>query len=183
VEVNNAYQRLIVNGNFVANTACAVRREAYLQTGGQPEDIYVGEDYAMNCAIALQWPVAACNRFLTWYRQAHGGNLMASKHTYRGPVVALQNELLTHGAKLSAGEYTQAYERWCDLANMLLRWLWIEAGREAILREMEGLSPLLPRALRAKWLALSVMPPSIGRAARRLKAASRSISTPRPSAT
>lgn len=182
IEVPGAYGRLVVEGNFVANPACAVRRDAYLNAGRQPEDIFVGEDYAMNCAIAREWPIAASNRFLTWYRQGHGSNLMASAHTYRGPVVALQRELLAHGTRLSPEQYTRAFARWCGLANMLLRWIWIEAGRSSVLREMEGLRPLLPHALRRKWLALSVMPSSVGRVARRLKSAARSTRAPEPSA-
>ncbi len=181
-EVEDAYAHLLTKENFVGAGVSAVRKDAYVEVGGQPEDIWVAEDFAMGCAIARRWRIAASRRFVTWYRQGHGSNLMASAHTYRGPVVSLQRELLAHGSRLSPEQYARAYERWCRLANMLLRWIWIEAGREAVLREMESLSPLLPRGLRGKWVALSVMPPSVGRAARSLKSAARSIRAPRPSA-
>lgn len=181
-QVEDAYVHLLTKENFVGAGVSAVRKDAYLKVGGQPEDIWVAEDYAMGCAIARSWPIAGSRRFVTWYRQGHGSNLMASAHTYRGPVVALQRELLAHGTRLSPEQYARAFERWCGLANMLLRWIWIEAGRNAVLREMEGLRPLLPHALRRKWLALSVMPSSVGRVARRLKSAARSTRAPEPSA-
>ncbi|MEA1049008.1 glycosyltransferase family 2 protein [Lamprobacter modestohalophilus] len=168
-ELADAYQRLLTDGNFVANTACAVRREVYLDIGGQPEAIFVGEDYAMNCAIARQWPIAASRRHLSWYRQGHGDNLMRSQHTYRGPVRVLREELLGHGQHLSRRQYQQAFDRWCRITNMLLRWVWIESGHSAVVEEMRTLSPLLPPRLYNKWLVVSMLPSSLGRFARDVK--------------
>ncbi|WPL19382.1 putative glycosyltransferase EpsJ [Thiorhodovibrio winogradskyi] len=168
-ELTNGYARLLMNGNFVANTACAVRWEAYRSIGGQPEDIFVGEDYAMNCAIARQWPIAASRRYLTWYREGHGGNLMKSQHTYRGPVAVLRDELLTHGQCLTPSEYRQAFKRWRQITNMLLRWVWAESGHTAVVAEMSRLRPLLPPMLYAKWFLLSMLPSSLGRSARNIK--------------
>lgn len=167
--VHQAHERLVVRGNFVANTACAVRREAYIKAGKQPEDVFVGEDYAMNLAIARYWPFAASRRYLTWYRQGHGGNLMASPHTYRGPLAVLANELVNHGQRLSFEAYRMGFGRWCAGANMLLRWVWVEKGHAAVLAEMETLRPLLPASLAAKWSAISILPAGVGRALRSLK--------------
>lgn len=96
VVLENAFERLLVENSFIQNTATAVRRDAYLETGGQPEHIFVGEDYSMYCNIAREYPIAATNRFLTWYRQSGGGNIMASHHTYAGPPHALKTQLDRH---------------------------------------------------------------------------------------
>lgn len=167
--VENAYERFLIEGNYCGNSVCAVRKEAYDEAGGQPEDIFVGEDYAMNCAIARRWPVAASRQFLTWYRQGHGGNLMASKHTYRGPVAVLRDELVTHRERLTPQQYRQAVKRWCWQANMLLRWLWAESGHAAVVAEMASLRPLIPRALYMKWFAVSMLPSGGARIARTIK--------------
>lgn len=174
--IEDAYARLLTNGNYVANTACAVRTAIYRQVGGQPTAFFVGEDYAMNCAIARQWPIAGSNRFLTWYRQGHGGNLMASKHTYYGPVRVLGAELRAHGVRLTPDQYRRAYLRWCHLANMLLRWVWIEAGHPAVCAELPNLRPLLPRRMQIKWWVLSLLPRTLGRGARRMKRHGQSVS-------
>lgn len=168
-EVKDAYARLLTSENFVGAGVTAVRKEVYLEVGGQPEDIWVGEDYAMACAIARSQPLAATRRFLTWYREGHGNNLMASPHTYRGPVAVLRAELLNHGQRLSPAQYRQAFIRWCTGANMLLRWAWIEDGNKAVRAEMKTLRPLLPAHLYTKWLTLSILPSSVGRAARAMK--------------
>ena len=168
-KIKSSYERLLVYENFIGTSVTAVRKTAYLEVGGQPEDIWVGEDYAMWCAIARRWPIAATRRYLTWYRQSHGNNLMASKHTYRGPVLVLRDQLLANGQLLTQEQYRNAFKRWCHLANMLLRWVWAESGRGAVITEAAALQPLLPRWLYVKWLILSFIPPALGRAARHSK--------------
>lgn len=167
--LERAYARLVVEGNFVANTTSAVRRACYLNVGGQPEDMLVGEDYTMCCAIARTAPVAATRQFLTWYRQGHGGNLMASPHAYSGPMKALWAELDRHGHLLNDAELRAARRRDERLAAMYLRWLWIERGRGALLDALDEYSPHLSTRLRRKWQMLSLCPPSAGRLARSLK--------------
>jgi glycosyltransferase involved in cell wall biosynthesis len=168
-EVPDAYARLLVVGNYVINVACSVRREAYLALGGQPEDVFVGEDYAMNCAIARHYPIAASRRFLTWYRQGHGSNLMVSSHTYAGPVRVVLRELNTHSSLLTLEQRRMAFRRARRIGNMFLRWLWIEKGRNAVLTRIETLGPLLSGPLELKWRLLSAVPPSAGRAVRSVK--------------
>jgi glycosyltransferase involved in cell wall biosynthesis len=169
VQIQDAYAKLLVNGNYIANTTCAVRNEVYRKIGGQPTEFFVGEDYAMNCAISRAWPIAGSNRFLTWYRQNHGGNLMASRHAYRGPVLLIRNELILYQRMLKPNEYTRSFLRWCGLANMLLRWLWIEEGHSSVCTQIDALKPLLPRRLRITWWVLSLMPTSVGRSLREVK--------------
>ena len=164
--VSNAYEKLLEFGNYIANTTCAVRREAYLKVGGQPTEYFVGEDYKMNCLIARNWPVAASARFLTWYRQGHGQNLMCSEHTYYGPLSALGGELLENGERLNPRLYRRTLNRWSSLLNMYVRWTWIESGgrrARAVLKEQDA---LLPWWLSLKWNALSFFPSSFGRGAR-----------------
>lgn len=175
VEIKNAYARLLVEGNFVANVACAVRKDYYQEIGGQTSRFYVGEDYAMCCSLARNWPVAASNRFLTWYRQGHGGNLMASSHTYAGPVLVLKDQLLGYRDRLSPGEYEKSFWRWCGLANMYLRWIWIERGRDAVLMQIIHLRPLIPRRMAVRWRFISLFPSSLGRIMRQLKRIGESI--------
>lgn len=169
--VQEAFRRLLMEGNFISNTSCAVRRDAYLAVGGQPEDVFVGGDYAMHCAIARRWPVAASCKYFTWYRQGSGTNLMASEHTYRGPVWVLREQLLTYGHTLEPREYAVAMRRWCHLANMLLRRIWVDFGRGETLQELEKLEPLLPVGLAWKWRVISLLPSDVGRVARNAKRA------------
>lgn len=160
--IDNALSKLITHGNFVPNTASAVRRKAYLDDGRQPTNILVCEDYAMNCGIALNWAIAGSTRDLTWYRSGTGANLMSSKHTYYGPVVVLGEQLLCHKALLSETEYKIGFSRWKRLANNLLRYDWIEGGKHCVLRRIQELEPLIPVSLATKWRILSNIPTSIG---------------------
>lgn len=169
VIIPDIYARLLVEGNFIASSTCAVRRQAYIDTGGQPTGVFVGEDYAMHLRISHHWPVYATDRFLTWYRQGHGSNLMASAHTYRGPVVVTYNELLEHGARLTQADLSQALRRWRGQANALLRYTWAYHGRTTMLKEMNAISQLLPKKLRLKWMIISILPSFVGRAVRTLK--------------
>jgi glycosyltransferase involved in cell wall biosynthesis len=168
-EVPNAYEKLMLGENFIGTCVMAIRKDAHVRVGGQPEDIWVGEDYALSCAIARNGPIAASGRYLTWYREDHGGNLMASPHAYRGPVLVQRAELLNYAQCLSAAQYRQARHWWCARANMLLRWVWTEAGHEAVMTEMATLQPLLPARLYAKWFFVSMCPSCVGRAARNFK--------------
>ena len=168
-ELANAYSRFLVEGGLAGTSTCSVRKTAYVAAGGQPVHVYVAEDYAMYCALSRQWPIAASRRFLTWVRQEHDGHLMKSPHTYRGPVVVLRDELLNHGQRLTPPQYKKALKRWCDITNMLLRWVWIESGRGAVLAEMATLQPFLPWWLYTKWYSVSLFPPATGRYARIIK--------------
>lgn len=167
--VPNAHSKLMFGENFVSTGATAVRREAFLAIDGFRQDVWVAEDYALGLEIARRWPIAASCRFLTWYRQEHGMNLMASEHTYRGPVVVLMEELQSHGDLLNRTEYAAAHRRWCKLANMLLRRIWADFGRSATLQEMAALHSLLPASLWWKWQALTLIPAPVGRIARQIK--------------
>lgn len=167
--VKSAYQRLIVKGNYIANTATAVRRDAYLEVGGQPEEIFVGEDYAMCCAIARKYPITVSNRYLTWYRQDDHGNLMGSKHTYIGPPTVLLEELQAYGHMLSPDELEQASERLQRLVNMLMGYLWITHDRRAALIESEKYKDFLPSTFSFRWKLMTLVPSAFPAWLRRLK--------------
>lgn len=167
--VENAYARLLVEGGFVQSPATAVRKEIYLEVGGQPEDIFVAEDYAMYCAIAVKYPMAASNRFLTWYRQDDHGNLMGSRHTYFGPPSVLQKHLDLHGNQLGRGEYAKALERLRSLVNMQAGYCWTTEGRKGIMRVCQTYINHLSFGFRCKWLILSFVPTAVPRYIRKLK--------------
>lgn len=167
--VDSAYQRLIAGGNYIANTTTAVRRHSYLEAGGQPEDILVGEDYAMCCAIGRKYQVAASNRFLTWYRQEDHGNLMKSTHTYIGPARVLLKELSAYSGLLSLYEFDLAVKRLGRLVNMLMGYMWINHGRRAALLELDNYKDLLPDNFCLKWRLLTTLPSCLPAWLRKMK--------------
>lgn len=167
--VDNAYSLLIVEGNVIANTTTAVWKDAYIEVGGQPEDYFVGEDYAMCCAVARKYPVAVTNRYLTWYRQDDHGNLMSSKHTYIGPPTVLAYELYNYHSLLSKAEYDKAIFRFNRLINMLLRYQWMVDGRSVVIATIKEFGCLLNSVIRFKWIILSMFPSWVGRLLRQIK--------------
>jgi glycosyltransferase involved in cell wall biosynthesis len=168
--IENAYARLVVKGSTVANTSTAVRRHAYLETGGQPEAYFVCEDYAMCCAIARKWPIAASCRNLTWYRQQDHGNLMGSSHTYEGPPRALYENLSQFSDALSEEELRQAKERLIGLVNMLVRYRYLYEGRAAAREVLRQYEAWLPTSFVLRWrLIISIAAPGLLRALRRLR--------------
>jgi glycosyltransferase involved in cell wall biosynthesis len=167
--VEQAFPRLVVVGNFIANTASAVRRDIYLLHGRQPEHIFVAEDYAMNLKIARHAKVAASCRFLSWYRFGDGSNLMRSEHAYLGPTLVLAHALRDHGDELTFEERLQACKRFSRLADALLRFEWIERGTAGVAARIEAFEGLIPANLVLKWRILSHVPPSIGYALRYLR--------------
>lgn len=161
--VSNAYERLLIEGNFFGTSAAAVRKMAYIKAGGQSENRMTAEDYGLWCAIAREWPVAASRRYLSWYRQSHEGNLMTSAYAYRGPVAALRSELLAYGNRLSPRQLRLAHRRLHIYVDVLLMWTWLNSNRRAVLREIEEMKSFLPLEIYAKWFFLSTLPPSIGK--------------------
>jgi glycosyltransferase involved in cell wall biosynthesis len=160
--IEEMYERLMKGDNIFPNTASAVRKEAYVQTGGQPEDILMFEDFAMNCAIARCWPVAASRRFVTWYRQGHGGNLTSNVHHYKGSVVARGRELRNAGFDLQHDVYQAGFQNWLRWAEKYFFKLWIEEGRGPMRAEISAWRDLLPWSTTLKWWIISVVPPIIG---------------------
>lgn len=170
VELDQAYGRLLAQGYF-PNPASAVRREAYISCGGQPEDFFTAEDFVMACSISRSWPVAVCRRFLTWYRQGHGGNLMASPYAYCDPVRAIINELTHFGHLVDETNRAISLKRGRAVANMYLRWIWIERGRDAVLEQIDKLNPVSTPLLSLKWKLITLLPSGIGRTIRTIKRA------------
>jgi glycosyltransferase involved in cell wall biosynthesis len=157
-EVPNAFDILFTKSNFIANPACAVRKNVYLEIGGQPTDIRVGEDYDMNLEIARRWPIAVTREYLTWYRQSHTSNLMSSPHIYKGLALLFYKKLKKYREELSSEIFQKGYDRWLTYLNAYLRWLWIEKGRSSVLAEMRFYSDLMPNSLSFKWKLISIFP-------------------------
>lgn len=167
--VADAYQKLLVNGNYIANTATAIRKSVYLETGGQPEDIFVAEDYCMCCNVARLYPVAACGKFLTWYRQEDHQNLMSSRHTYIGPPKVLAAQLRFYSNFLSTEDNSLAKKRLLKLINMLLGYQWTVNGRKSIYREMNSYKDFISFHFQLKWFLLSIFPSILPQTVRKIK--------------
>lgn len=167
--VERAFARLVVEGNFVANTASAVRRDLYLLYGQQPEHISVAEDYSMNLGIARHAKVAASCRFLSWYRTGDGSNLMCTEHAYVGPAFVLADALRNHGDLLTREERIQAQKRLTRLTDALLRFEWVERGTAGVSARIEAFDKLMPAYVVLKWRILSCIPRSMGYALRHLR--------------
>lgn len=167
--VKNIYNKLVVEGNFISNTSTAVAKDIYLKIGGQPEDIFVGEDYLMCCKISKDYPIAACSKFYTWYRQEDHKNLMSSSHTYIGPLLVLANQLRCHSDLLSKTEYDLANKRLLRLLNMLLGYYWTIGGHSDVKKGLKDYSDFISKAIMIKWNFLSLLPPIIPRMLRKIK--------------
>jgi glycosyltransferase involved in cell wall biosynthesis len=166
--VDRAFQKLIVEGNYVANTTTAVRRSNYIEKGGMREDVFVCEDYDLCCKVALHHEIAYTSRKLTWYRQENCNSLMNSSRTYVGPAKVLYDNLLAHGDKLTEREYILALKRFRTLAKSLIRHEWAFNGRAGAMGRLNEFRELLPSRFRMFWRIAALCPPVVGRSARRI---------------
>jgi glycosyltransferase involved in cell wall biosynthesis len=172
--VPDAFERLMTMGCFVPMSTVAIRREAYLGAGGQPEDRHYAEDYALWCRIA-----ASGGRFaftgapLAWYRTRSNGRLTRSPHTHLGLVRTLHEAMRENENRLSKGSHAVAYARYCKAVDLLLCHEWAGHGRAQVIRRMAELEPLLPDWLRRKWLLVSHVPAILPRTGRQLLTALR----------
>lgn len=161
------HRRLLTGPNYVPNTSVAVSRRAYLDIGGQPEDIIMQEDFAMHCAIARTWPVATSLQFLTWYRQSHSGHITGDRDKfYDCFVTARGRELRLSRTIVGAKDFERGRVIWEDTAKKLLTKLWIEQGRSAVLAELTRWQDLFSASTSFRWRLLSRIPPTVGLASR-----------------
>ena len=159
----------MIKGCVISNGAGSVRRNVYLDVGGQREDVFGNEDFAMNLAIARQFKIVATCKYFTWQRRENHGNLMTLEHTYYGPVKVLYDELLKYRDFLNKTDYKAVYQRWCRMADVLFRKLWIDEGRIKMIAAMDEFSTLIPPMIRWKWEGVSLLPSGFGYGARELK--------------
>jgi hypothetical protein len=96
---------------------------------------------------------------------------MASPVAYCGPVRAIINELTHFGHLIDETNRTKSLERGRAVANMYLRWIWIERGRDAVLEQIDKLNPISTPLLSLKWKVITLLPSKIGRALRTIKRA------------
>ena len=167
--VEEAYQSLLEKGPSISNTVVAVQKKIYLEIGGQPEQVYVCEDYAMCCDVARSWPVAASCRNLTWYRQSGGRNLMASMYTYEGHPRVLYEQLSRSDGLLSEEVRLKAQARLVGLVGILIRHKWIYEKRQSALAVLSQFHTLLPSRFVFKWKMITRIPPVIPRGLRQIK--------------
>lgn len=166
--VGRAFQKLIVEGNYVANTTTAVRRSSYIEKGGMREDVYVCEDYDLCCKISLDHDLSYTSHKLTWYRQENHGNMLNSAHTYLGPTRVLHENLVAYSDMLTPAELYTAMARFRSLAWALLRHEWAFNGRAAAMRRLREFGELLPSRFCLFWRIAAFCPPVVGRSARRI---------------
>lgn len=158
-------ERLLAIGCFVPTSTVAIRRDAYLAAGGQPEDRRYAEDYALWCRVAAGGGRFACTgAALSWYRVDRAGRLTRSEHTHLGLVRTLREALLEHGPLLTQGARVAAEARYWRAVDRLLRHAWIHGGRDAVALRMQELQPGLPGWLDLKWRLVGLVPPTMPRA-------------------
>ena len=167
--VGDAYQRLLAKGPSISTTVVTVRKKAYLEIGGQPEQVYVCEDYAMCCDIARRWPIAASCRKLTWYRQSGAGNLMDSAYTYEGHPRVLYEQLAKSADLISKEVRVVAQARLVGLVDVLIRHKWIYAKRRGALDVLSQYRDILPARFALKWKLITVVPSAVPRLLRCIK--------------
>ena len=173
--LEDMHLRLLTGPNYVPNTAVAVSRKAYLDTGGQPEDLIMQEDFVMHCAIARSWKVAASRRFLTWSRQGHGGNITSVREPfYRCSTIARGRELRASRELLKSADFKHAQAFWETIAKKYLAKVWMENGRSAVLTTMSEWEDLLSPETVKQWKLLSLIPSGVGLTARVLLRRARS---------
>jgi glycosyltransferase involved in cell wall biosynthesis len=167
--LDDAFERLMTLGCFIPTSTVAIRRGAYLAADGQPENRRYAEDYALFCRIAASGGLFAfIGTPLAWHRTLAQGRLTRSHYTHSGLVRTLHEALSDYSALLTCSSRAVAYARYVKAVDQLLRHEWACYGRPQVIRRINELAPLLPDALRRKWLFVSRLPACLPRAGRRL---------------
>ena len=166
-EVPDAIERFLAIGCFVTPSTVAVRRQTLLAAGGFNETRHYSCDYAMWLRVAARGGrFSFIDRPLSWYRTQLDTRLSYSPKTYLGFVQTMREALLEFGPLIDAAAYKQAFARYEQGVDALLRNDWAYGGRRRVMDRMEELAPLLPANLKRKYQAMSFIPSLFPRSAR-----------------
>jgi glycosyltransferase involved in cell wall biosynthesis len=182
VQIDHPLERLLLAGDYVPTSGSCVRRSTYLAAGSQCTKRTMAEDYEFWCRIAARKGKFAYTAQRTvWYRQENQNNLMTTAYAYTGPVEAMYAILTEYGADLPRSSFDQAYRRFLEKVEMLLRYEWANGDPEQPTQRIQSLAPLIPRRMAWKWWWLTLLPGFLPRSARHVLIALRNMRRRAPS--
>ena len=131
-EVKSPFLTLLENGPCFTNGCSAIRRNIYLELGGQNQALRVNEDYYLALKIAFNHRVFITTRSYTWVRRESHGNLTTSKASYTDPLILLREMLLGSFHLLPKDSLEKVRVRYEKMLVSCLGYLWIENNKIAL---------------------------------------------------
>lgn len=163
VEVERPFLTLLENGPCFTNGCSAIRRNIYLELGGQNQTLRVNEDYYLALKIALNYRVFITTRPYTWVRRESHGNLTTSKASYTDPLILLREVLLGSFHLLPKDSLEKVRVRYDKMLISCLGHLWIENNKIALRLFYRNFN--LFNSFKVKFLSFSfqVITPKVGK--------------------
>lgn len=174
--LDRPYFLLLRNGCIVAATTTALRRDVYLEMGGQREDAPISEDYDLYLRLARAGlSFFEFDESFSWYRRGHS-NLTSTSHGYIGPVRAIHDHLAENHDDMQADHRHAARLLLQRKLRSLLGWLWVERGNRAAREGLGQYGKFCSVSFRAGWSLILLLPQRLARWTRSAKRLAR----PRP---